>query len=161
MTIRNKCFIILAVCVAHVKLLSAQNLVVNWDFSLGNTGFESDYNFTTINTGDGTRQYNVGANPNAWNPQFLSPPAWTTPSTNNFSLLVNGATVAGLDVWREAFTGLTPNTSLQLSAWASDLYPYDYTNPPPVVLQFFVNGVAVGSPYTVPYGVPNWRMALN
>jgi hypothetical protein len=138
--------------------LSAQNLVVNGDFSLGNTGFASDYTFTTINSSEG--EYNVSANPNAWNLAFLSPPAWYdhSPSADNFSLLVNGATVAGRDVWREAFAGLTPNTNLQLSGWASDLYPYDYTQTGVhSLLQFFVNGVGVGSQYTVAFGVPNWQ----
>src|SRR5258708_3028397 len=88
------CFVSLA------QRLSAQNLVANGDFSLGNTGFASDYNFTSLNTSQ--NQYTVSSNPSTWNGAFLSPPTWVdhSPSADNLSLLVNGSVTAGEDVWR-------------------------------------------------------------
>jgi hypothetical protein len=141
--------------VSFTQRLSAQNLVANGDFSLGNTGFASDYNFTSINSSQ--NQYTVSSNPNAWNGAFLSPPTWFdhSPSSDNLSLLVNGSVTAGEDVWRESFTGLTPNTNYTLSAWASNLSPGNAPNP--VLLQFFVNGAAIGSQFTVGPGAPNWQ----
>jgi hypothetical protein len=141
--------------VLPTKRLSAQNLVANGDFSLGNTGFASDYNFTSINTSQ--NQYTVSSNPNTWNGAFLSPPTWFdhSPSTDNLSLLVNGSVTAGEDVWRESLVGLTPNTNYTLSAWATNLSPGNAPNP--VLLQFFVNGTAVGSQFTVGPGAPNWQ----
>jgi len=139
--------------ISFTQSLLAQNLVTNGDFSLGNTGFASGYNFTSINTSQ--NQYTVSSNPNAWNGAFLSPPTWSdhSPSADNLSLLVNGSVTAGEDVWRETLTGLTPNTNYTLSAWASNLSPGNAPNP--VLLQFFVNGTAVGSQYSVGPGAPN------
>jgi hypothetical protein len=143
------CFVSLA------QRLSAQNLVTNGDFSLGNTGFLSGYNFTSLNTS--SMEYTVTANPKAWNGGFLSPPSWFdhSLSADNLSLLANGSTIAGKDVWRETLVGLTPNTNYTLSAWATNLGVGNTGNP--VLMQFFVNGAPVGSQYTVTSGVPNWQ----
>jgi hypothetical protein len=143
------CFVSLA------QRSSAQNLVANGDFSLGNTSFASDYNFTSINTSQ--NQYTVSSNPHTWNGGFLSPPTWVdhSPSADNLALLVNGSVTAGEDVWRETFVGLTANTNYTLSAWASNLAPGSAPNP--VLLQFFVNGAPVGSQFTVGPGAPNWQ----
>ena len=60
---------------AAVLLLSgaahAQNLFTNGDFSAGNTGFATDYNyFTTADMGEGV--FGVGANPTGFHSAFTT-----------------------------------------------------------------------------------------
>jgi hypothetical protein len=69
-------------------------------------------------------------------------------------LLVNGATTAGLDFWRQVLAVL-PNTEYQLSGWASSLYPGAEHSPG--VVQMYINGTATGSAFEILDGAPNWQ----
>jgi len=136
--------------------ISAANLIVNGDFSNGNTGFTNGYVFSTFNSGGGG-EYTITPNPASWNAGFQSPPAWFdhSPSTNNLALLINGSPSSGLDCWRQTIP-VTSNTVYSVSGWASDLFPA--TGGAQARLQFFVNGTPIGSPFTVQdqTGVPIW-----
>jgi hypothetical protein len=76
---------------------AATNLVVNGDFSAGNTGFTSGYTFVPYPTDmhpEGL--YTVGSNP------FAVHSSWIDLEDGNNRLIVNGATTAPLPfVWRE------------------------------------------------------------
>ena len=76
---------------------AATNLVVNGDFSAGNTGFTSGYTFVNYPTDmhpEGL--YTIGPNP------FAVHSSWVAFNDNNNRLIVNGATTQPLPfVWRE------------------------------------------------------------
>ena len=81
---------------------AATNLVVNGDFSAGNTGFTSGYNFVSYPADmhpEGL--YTVGPNP------FAVHDSWVNLPDGNERLIVNGATTSPLPfVWREDIAGV-------------------------------------------------------
>ena len=111
------------------------NLVVNGDFSNGNTGFSSDYTYST--SGLPTGVYFVGNNPTSWHPNMPPCKDHTTGSGN--ILLVNGAEQANVKVWSQTIT-VTPNTSYAFSAWLQHV-----TTINPARLQFSINGNTIGN----------------
>lgn len=144
------------ICAASMlaQVVSAQNLVVNGDFGLGTNSFESDYNYTLVSTGGGA--FTVSSNPSSWNGNFSSPPVWFdhSPTSDGLSLLADGSPTANQDFWRQT-VAVSQNTLYKISAWTSNLQSGG--PPDPGLLQFFINGVAVGSPFTVPSGGTNWQ----
>ncbi|MCB9223761.1 MAG: PKD domain-containing protein [Crocinitomicaceae bacterium] len=119
------------------------DLIVNGDFSAGNTGFTSDYIFTSP-TNTAASQYTVTSNPPGFNGAF-SPCGDHTTGAGNM-LVVNGSTTAGTSVWCQTLS-VTPNTDYQFSAWVASVYPVN-----PAILEFSINGVPIGAPIT-PSGV--------
>jgi hypothetical protein len=100
-------------------LHAATNLVANGDFSLGNTGFGSDYAFAAFvacgNTAE--NQYTVGTDPATWNcaPIVTSVGDHTTGTGN--MLIANGGNTA-LRVWfTTAPISVVPNTTYFFEAW--------------------------------------------
>lgn len=112
------------------------NLVINGNFSLGNVGFSSGYTYATQNTIQS--QYFVGPNPQAWNNGLTNFGDHTTGTGN--MMLIDGSTVANIPLWCEAIV-VTPNTNYAFSCWIA---PTDNLSPP--ILQFSINGIALGSP---------------
>ncbi len=123
------------------------NLVVNSDFSQGNVGFTSSYNYANPNLTEG--QYFVGTNPNAWNPGTVACKDHTTGNGN--MLLVNGASIADVTIWQQNVTVL-PNTNYAFSAWLQAIYP---TNP--AQLQFSINGNTIGNLFSAVLPTGNWQ----
>lgn len=124
------------------------NLVVNGNFSQGNTGFSSDYNYATMNGPWGLLSfegvYVVGSNANTFH-TFFQGFDHTNPPTGQY-MIVNGSGVPNTNVWCQTIT-VTPNTWYSFSAWARNVD----TNPNNNVyanLQFNINGVPLG-PSTV------------
>lgn len=140
-------------CTATATIAVAQDLVVNGDFTAGNTGFTSDYTYQPDVAGNnelvndaGTNGYGVGTNGQNYHPNF-----WGTDHTNNSPgprnfMIVNGH--GTLVIWKESIT-VIPNTTYYFSAWGIGL-----NNGLPVArLQFNVNGVQVGSIDTLAVGI--------
>ncbi len=65
------------------------NLIVNGDFSQGNTGFLSNYTLSTSGNQEGT--YTVAGNPASWDPGFSNCTDHT--GGNGNMLLVNGSKI--------------------------------------------------------------------
>lgn len=122
----------------YTALVTGSNLVVNGDFSAGNTGFQSDYTYAT--NGFPAGMYGVGPNPAAWLPNA---PACTdhTSETGNM-LIVNGTQEPDLRVWSQTIV-IQPNTNYAFSAWLENI-----TTVNPASLQFSINGQRLGSPLT-------------
>ncbi|HVV06494.1 MAG TPA: LamG-like jellyroll fold domain-containing protein [Puia sp.] len=114
------------------------NLVVNGDFSAGNTGFTSDYTFTT--NGFPAAMYGVGPNPAVWLPN--APACTDHTSGNGNMMMVNGADQADVKVWSQTIT-VTPNTSYAFSTWLENI-----TSVNPATLQFSINGQQLGNQIT-------------
>jgi gliding motility-associated-like protein len=116
------------------------NLVLNSDFNAGATGFVSDY---VPGTGGpwgpvslpGT--YATATSPVLVHTNFASFGDHTTGTGN--MLVVNGAQVAGQNVWCQTVNVL-PNTTYAFSAWLASA-----VNASPAQLQYTVNGVPIGN----------------
>ena len=122
------------------------NLIVNGDFSANNSGFTSEYAYTSSNNTEG--QYFVGSSPQSWNATLSNCGDHTT--GNGKMLLVNGSPVADVKVWKETVT-ITPNTNYAFSTWIQALWP-----PNPAQLQFSINGKTVGSIITASLPTCSW-----
>jgi gliding motility-associated-like protein len=125
---------------------TGNNLIVNGDFSAGNTGFTSDYIFATTNTTEG--QYAVGPNPQQWNPATNNCRDHTTGNGN--MLLVNGNPVADEEVWVQTINVL-PNTNYAFSTWIQSI-----SNANAAQLQFSINGNDMASPITASLANCTW-----
>jgi gliding motility-associated-like protein len=136
--------------VAITYFLTAQipgvNTIVNGDFSAGNTGFTSQYNFANPNVTEG--QYFVGPNPQNWNAALSACADHTTGSGN--MLLVNGAPVADVNVWTQTVT-VVPNSNYAFSTWVQALWP-----PNPAQLSFSINGGTLGNLITASLPTCTW-----
>jgi hypothetical protein len=134
-------------CSATALLPVGVELVVNGDFSAGNTGFISSYNYVDT--------YYIPGNPNSglwpedtyavdWDPHYLPhyhPNFWGkdhTTGSGNF-MAVNGSNPP-VSVWQETVT-VIPNTNYYFSAWAISLNSVS----PFAQLQFNVNGSQIGT----------------
>ncbi len=141
-------------CTSSANISVAQELVVNGDFTAGNTGFTSDYTYHAASTNalvddTGTNGYGVGLDGQNYHPGFYGQDHTNnTPGPRNF-MLVNGH--GTLVIWKETVNVL-PNTTYYYSAWGMTL-----NNGSPVArLQFNVAGAQVGSIDTLSLGVNNW-----
>lgn len=130
------------------SLIVGNNLITNGDFSLGNTGFTSQYVYANPNITEG--QYFVGTNPQAWNPNMAVCSDHTTGSGN--MLLVNGSPVVNIEVWEQTVS-VTPNTNYVFSTWLQALWP-----PNPAQLIFSINGVDIGSSIVASLPTCTWSM---
>ncbi|MGC4104631.1 PKD domain-containing protein [Ferruginibacter sp.] len=131
----------------HTAEILGNNIIINGDFSAGNTGFTSGYNYAAINTTEG--EYFVGTSPQAWNASLSNCPDHTNNGGN--MLLVNGAPVADVVVWKQQVT-VTPNTNYSFSTWIQALYP-----PNPAQLSFSINGISVGNLITASLPTCTWK----
>ena len=118
------------------SLITSANLVVNGDFSAGNTGFTSAYTYAATSSSPGA--YSVGPAAGAWLPGSASCVDHTSGTGN--MLLVNGAQQMDVPVWSETIT-VEPNTNYAFSAWLDNI-----TAGTPAILQFSINGQTLGSP---------------
>ncbi len=119
---------------------TTSNLIVNGDFSAGNTGFTSQYLYSPGNLSSDT-SYDIGTDPQTDNPSGLSFGDHTTGS--GLMMLVNGATNSGVILWAET-VNVTPNQTYSLCAWMAQ-----WAAPRPFsTMEFLINGVQAGSDFT-------------
>lgn len=113
------------------------NLITNGDFSAGNTGFTTDYQYVTSNVLAG--QYYTGTSAQGWNPSLSNCISDHTTGTGNM-LLVNGSANTNLVVWTTTVP-ITPNTNYAFSMWITDIC----WGINPARLRFSINGKPLGS----------------
>lgn len=127
---------------------TGKNLIVNGDFSQGNTGFTSGYVYTPANnTTEG--QYNVGTNSGVWNPAMASCTDHT--GNNGNMMMINGNTQPNLQVWAQTIA-VKPNTTYSFSAWLEPLHSQN-----PAALQFYINGKTIGNVFNAALPTCNWQ----
>ena len=134
-------------CSASASYSVAQELVINGNFSSGNTGFTTLY--TYVGTPGSTAlypegYYAVGTNANNYHSSFYCSQDHTTGSGN--FMIVNGSP-ATQEIWEETVTVL-PNTIYYFSAWATSLN----NGTPFGQLRFAVNNIQVGTTANLPTG---------
>jgi gliding motility-associated-like protein len=127
--------------------VTGANLITNGNFSSGNSGFTSQYNFANSNVTEG--QYFVGTNPRNWNSSLSACGDHT--SGNGNMMMVNGSPVPDVNVWRQTVT-VTPNTNYAFSTWIQSLWPSN-----PAQLQFSINGKDAGQVITASLPTCTWK----
>lgn len=123
------------------------NLVINGDFSSGNSGFTSDYTSEFPNTSQAA--YWVGNNANSWNVNFNACTEHTTGSGN--MMMVNGSPVVGAKVWSQTIN-ISPNTNYAFAVWIQSLASLN-----PARLRFSINGYLLGNNITAGSTACQWN----
>jgi hypothetical protein len=131
----------------------AANLLVNGDFSLGNTGFTSDYVFTSNTVPEGT--YCVDTDPQNCHPGAASYPDHT--GGNGLMLNANGAVSPDRIVWQQTVP-VAPQTSYTFSGYAASWGDAGGFEPSPAQLRFFINGVQVGQDFMLTSSHGQWLL---
>lgn len=117
----------------------AQNLIVNGDFSQGDTLFTTSY---TATTGTGTPgQYSITTNPTTMNSAYCSIGDHTT-GTGNMMVIDGSLQGSTATIWSQTVPVL-PNTSYTFSISAVDLY----AGADPAILAVDINGLRVTTHY--------------
>lgn len=128
------------------------NLVLNGDFENGDINFTTDY---IPGTGGSwgllslEGQYAVSDSPSNVHNNFSFCDDHTPAGTN--MLIVNGAGTPNTVVWSQDIS-ISPNTDYIFSCWVSNvLYSFSVAN-----LQFFINGVQLGSVFSTTENPCEW-----
>ncbi len=120
---------------------ASQNLVVNGNFSAGNTGFNSSYTYKANPLLPANQllegQYTVGSAPAPMHINWVACGDHTTGNGN--MLLINGATTANVNAWCQT-VNVIPNTEYAFVAWVASVDPHNPSN-----VQFKINNAPVGS----------------
>jgi gliding motility-associated-like protein len=127
------------------------NLVVNGDFSAGNTGFTSEYIYRTSSDGVDHGVYGINTNAKTWFTSFEACVDHTT-GTGNF-MIADGSTVIGGNVrlWRQN-VAVTPGEDYIFSFFAEST---NSGGQGPAVFKVTINGVSIGTS-TLPQSTCNW-----
>jgi hypothetical protein len=150
---RVKSLVFLFICFISIKNINAQcsissNIVTNSNFQSGNTGFSSSYVYSAGNlVTEG--KYDVNTNPRNDHANFSICGDHTSGSGN--MMVINAATVAGVSVWCQT-VAVNINTTYTFSTWIASVHTSN-----PAILQFSINGVNLGSPFTASSTTCNWQ----
>jgi gliding motility-associated-like protein len=121
--------------------MSPVNLIVNGDFSSGNSGFASSYSYCNTNNClfavPPNGEYAIGGNPSFFHSNFVGFDH-TTGTGNLF--IANGATLPNTDVWCQTVFVQT-NKTYVIRAWVANMI----NGGPPANLEFKINGNSIGS----------------
>jgi hypothetical protein len=121
------------------------NLVVNGDFSAGNTGFTSGYTYYSPMNWQPTR-YSVGT---------LSSFGDHTTGSGKF-LMADGAYSATTAVWSQTIN-VAANTDYSFEAWAREVYT---PSSPVVTLGFYANSTQIGTLALAHNSTASWQQFL-
>ncbi len=133
--------------------INTGNIVVNGDFSQGNTGFTTSYFYEMPTNILGSGSYFVGGNANHWNSNMSSLCSDRNTDADTNMLVVNGSLTPGTNVWCQTHA-VYPNVNYSLSAYFQELHNQNYP-----VLQWTVNGTNVGSATQATFFVCFWTQA--
>ncbi len=111
------------------------NLIANGNFSAGNTGFQSEYQYNP-SSGFDPGVYTVTSNLPAWHPSM--PACGDHSSGNGKMMVVNGAEIPNVKVWSQT-VAVQPNTNYAFSTWLQHV-----TSVNPAMLQFSINNTIIG-----------------
>lgn len=119
---------------------NAVNLVTNGDFSQGNTGFSTGYNYTTTNLWP-EGSYAITTAPHSIHPNGVNTLTSNSSAANASVLIANGATVPNTTVWQQ-IVNVVANTNYTFSADITNWVSHSAYNA--ARLSFLVNGTQVG-----------------
>ncbi|HKQ46775.1 MAG TPA: hypothetical protein VJZ71_01760 [Phycisphaerae bacterium] len=140
--------LVVALLGAGAPAASATNLLVNGNFSAGNSGFGTGYVYSP-GAGNGTvaGSYTVDVNTNPWHPAFT--PFGDHTSGAGQMMVVNGATVSQI-VWSQT-VAVSSGTDYSICFWAATAFPSS-----PGYLRLRINGGQVGSTLVLPSQAGAW-----
>lgn len=130
------------------------NIVVNGDFSQGNTGFNSSYVPGTGGTYgllSNEGQYALVSSPIQAHTQFANCYDHTVGTAAGNMMVINGAATANVNIWSQTVT-VTPNTNYQFSVWGMSAVASN-----PGQLKFSINGSQLGNVFTLPSTTCLWQ----
>jgi len=139
----------------HLKAKTiVNNLIINGDFSQGNSNFSSDYKYNPTN-GKPNGVYNIGKNPslpigNPWHPSFSHCNDHTTGNGN--MMMINGSSIPNEAVWKQQAIKVKTNTNYAFSTWVQSL---THTNPAQLI--FAINNHPIGSIFTAEGQTCKWK----
>ncbi len=137
----------------YTSLLTAPNMVTNGNFSNGNTGFTSDYLYSTTNPLPGST-YIITTN--AATVHFAYTGVDHTSGTGNFMVL-NGAT-APSKVWKQTIP-VVQNTYYDLSAWFKNIVTKPgYIGLPIASVELWINNTKISSTLDLPDYPDVWKL---
>lgn len=122
-------------------------LIVNGDFELGNTGFTTQYTYTTDLSA--SRTIVVGIDPQRYNPRAASYGDHT--STYGRMLIANGAEQDDVTIWQQTVS-VAPNTQYVFCYWLSNWSDSDIRL---AQIRCVINGVDIGIGWA-PAAVGQW-----
>lgn len=126
--------------------LFGPELVLNGDFSLGNTAFTTSYTYGS-NASPG--RYGIATNPHQANNGWASCADHSSGTGNMMWVDLSGS--SSINVWTQVVNNLQPHTQYLFSCWVTTL---DLLGPG--ILQFAINGNLVGTPFTAPLTECDW-----
>lgn len=132
----------LFIATCAVGAQAAPNLVVNGDFTAGNTSFSSNYAFSSAsNSTEG--QYTVRSNPYPWNGAFISAGDHTTGS--GLMYVGNGSPVDGAKVWESGPLSVLQNTDYFFEAFVMNVCcSSTFPNNSAAILEFSISSQSLG-----------------
>lgn len=118
---------------------NTSNLIYNGDFSLGNTGFSTNYQYlATAPSGGIQNAYGVVTNPQAWFASFTTCGDHTSGSGK--MMVVDGtASSANSILWKQVVQ-VANNRTYSFSFWIQSV-----VNVNPANIEVFINGTSIGS----------------
>lgn len=132
-------------------LTGVKNLVVNGGFDDGDSGFSSDYSYTSDGTLNDEGVYAVtdaaGVADMHW--QFR---ASDRTDPDGLFMAVNGASSSNAVVWEQT-VAIEPFKDYSLSCWTTNLHDYV-----PAELQFMINGVQLGAVFSTDKYTTEWDL---
>lgn len=132
-----------------LSALTAQNLVANPGFESGNSGFLSDYGYSSGgNCCEG--QYTVRSNGSTFNGAFVNPPP-ASPGSSQM-MVINGSTTPNQRVWYAS-----------IAVTAGTLYRFELAGCTavqggPAILQWQVDSSVIGTPLPLPAPTGIWQV---
>lgn len=115
------------------------NLIVNGDFTAGNSGFTSDYQYLTNAGLNGVQKaYGIVTAANSWF-QFFPGCISSAPSGGNMMVVDGSTTNAGNDIVWGQTVAVTPNTNYTFSYWMQTVATPNLAN-----MEVLINGSSIG-----------------
>jgi hypothetical protein len=150
--LRGSGFARVAVCaLAFTALASADQLILNGNFSAGDTSFQTDYTFVAANgsieTGPG--EFSITSNPGTQFTNLYNSYTDHTGDTAALMLFIDGGPSTS-NAWAETFS-VAPSTTYTFTGWVASA-----DNENLAVLGLFANNVQVGSSLTAPASPGVW-----
>ncbi|MFZ4107118.1 hypothetical protein, partial [Flavobacterium sp.] len=125
---------------ATSSVVTTKNLVYNGDFSSGNVGFGTDYQYLAVAPIVGAQKaYGIVSNPNTWFSPFSNCPDHTS-GTGNMMVLDGSSSNGGNDKFWSQTIPTIAGQNYTFSYWVQTL-----TSSSPASIQVTINGVALGS----------------
>ncbi|MEN0003295.1 MAG: PKD domain-containing protein, partial [Bacteroidota bacterium] len=133
-----------------VESFSTENLIFNGDFSQGDTGFTSDYEYGTggnFGTLSQEGQYAIDDNADDTHNGFANCPD----HTGGGLMMVVNASGQPNNVWCQTVT-VSPDSDYAFSAWVTSVVSQN-----PALLRFEINGVQIGDVINPTSAICNWQ----